>query len=273
MSKKNIKLDTEIDAGEFFSALFSILFVIIVAGVAIFFFTKTYNPEEAKLIKGTKYAFLKLQKEAVDLFEEEKFIFKHDDPNDMTYCIRLAKKYAKMGSFNCNPTKLGAPYKNFTFKGTNIEVWGLEKPPFNANGFLVKDVLIDVDSEKGENKVGSDRFVLRIYSSNTNAGMITPVNCKIDDEKKWDLRRSLYCAGGAEIDFLTVNKPLGFNIMQIGGDKGKTQKINSNVPFLRADCLAFGGAMTGSEDYCDDSMLYWLNACSDELYCHITLAM
>ena len=38
----------------------------------------------------------------------------------------------------------------------------------------------------------------------------------------YGFKKSVYCAGSMEFDYLTYNKPIGFDIDQIGGENGKT---------------------------------------------------
>ena len=271
MSRNNSKFDAEIDAGKFFLGIFMFFFVIGLIFLMIWFFKNVYNPEERAYIKGVRYAYSNIQNELIDFYSKNQHIFDAEKKDDDEFCQLLISKYAKNGG-GCTSFNPNFPVQNFTFKGKKIAIYGLEKPVFKDNGAYVKDIIVDINGEnKGDNQVGSDRAILRIYSSGRMGVFITPVNCSRDDEKEYGMKRSTYCIGGQEINYLAQNKPLGFDIIQIAGDKGKTKVISNNVSFIRADCMAFGGDLLGDDDYCEAKMFYWLKGCYDDYVCNINL--
>ena len=273
MSKENSKLNQEIDAGKFFLTLFSIFFFIGAIAFLVWFFGKSDTIAERKYIKSSRYAYSILQKEVITLYENQKYVFDEKNKGIDSFCEALAKKYSKNKQGSCTNFNPMTPSENFTFKDKKISIYGLEKPVFRYNGHIVKDVMIDIDGEnEGENQVGKDRTIVRIYSKGEFGGIMTPVNCSTMDEKEYGFKKSIYCIGSEEQNYLTTNKPLGFDIQQIGSDNGKTRVIGSNLPFLRADCSYTGGAFTGGDDYCEDKMLYTLRGCEDEYECNIALS-
>ena len=275
MPKKNSKLNQEIDAGAFFLTLFKVFFSIGVIVFAVWFFKNVYNVAEKTYIKNVRYAYSVLQKEVITAYEKQKYVFEEKGKGETEdpYCKYLANKYSSNQQGSCSNFNPTMPSENFTFKGKNISIYGLEKPTFSFNGCLVKDVIIDVDGElKGENTVGKDRVILRIYSSGQFGGIITPVNCSTMDEMEYGLKRSIYCIGSEEVNYLILNKPLGFDIQQIGADKGKTRIIGNNISFLRADCSVMDGAYTGGDEYCEQKEMYTLRGCDDEYQCNISLS-
>ena len=149
----------------------------------------------------------------------------------------------------------------------------MERAPINVEGMTVKEILIDVDGEaKGKNEIGVDRVPIRIYSDGLMAGRLSPVSCSMTSLKDWEIHYSAICAGAPDIDFLQSNIPFGYNITQVGGPEGKSRLLNRNVPFLRADCSAFGGEFLSPYEYCDKRQYHWLSACYDEYPCSIDLA-
>ena len=272
MSKNNNKLNQEIDAGKFFLTIFYIFLSIGGFCFALWFFTNVYNISERTYIKGVRYAFGILQKETITAFEKQKYVFDEKLNGEDSFCKYMAQKYSKNKQGACTNFNPTMPSENFVFKNKDISIYGLEKQPFKYNGSLAKDVIIDVNGEnKGENQVGKDRYILRIYSTGMQGGVITPVNCSSMDEMEYGFKRSIYCIGSEEFNYLAVNKPLGFDIQQIGSDNGRTKIIGSNLSFLRADCSVMDGFYTDGGDYCEDKMLYSIRGCEDEYECNIAM--
>ena len=271
MPKRNLKLDDEIDVGQFLLILFDIFFVAGILWLFVWFYINVYNPKERAFINAARYAYSKIQAEAIILYEEQGYIFNSKDKEDDTFCKQMITKHSK-GKGSCVNVNPNIPLLNFQFKGKRMTVYGLEKPFYKVDGVNVKDIIIDTDGEKrGENKIGSDRIILRLYSTGRLGGMLTPVNCNKKDEQIYGFKMPVYCIGTPEINYLATNKPLGFDVEQIGGNRGRTRVVNKNVSFLRADCSAFGGDLLGFDDYCSDKMFYWLRGCYDDYMCNVAL--
>lgn len=273
MSNNNSKLSMEIDGGKFFLWLFNIIFIIGAICFLVWFNKNVYQPEKIEYIKLSRYAYKAIQSEVTTVFRENGYVFNPDIKNDDTLCQKLISKYAQNGSGSCSGFNPISAELNFVFKNKKLSVYGLEKPLFDVSGSKVKDIIIDVNGEdKGENQVGIDRTIIRIYSSGRAAGIITPVNCSSGDEKDYGLKKSFYCIGSQEINYLTTDTPLAFDIEQIGGDNGKTRTVGKRLPFLRADCSVFSGEIINADDYCSEKMLYQLRSCDDEYVCNITIS-
>lgn len=244
--------------------------LIIAVSTAIYFGVKIYNPKKQKFIKGSNYAFKILQSEVYDYYKENKAVYTSKDDVVDKFCRIVGEKYSKDGA-DCTYSK-GIMKKNFTFKNTKIEIWGMEKPAYDFEGTLVKDFIIDTDGEnKGDNTLGSDRVPIRIYSTNRMGGLISPVNCKHSDDSDFDIPYASICSNSEEINYMAEKVPFGFDVYQIGGKQGKTKAILRDVPFLRADCAAFGGEMAAGY-YCDEKGMYWLQDCYDEYTCAVWLS-
>jgi len=231
-----------------------------------------YNPKKHDFYKKSTIAYIKIEKELFEIFEKQNYLFKEDNSDNNLFCIELSKRLSLKKGY-CPVLKSMYPEKNFTIKKTNIEILGLEKPVFKVNGVAVKDIIIDVDGEKkGENIIGIDRIPVRMYSTGRLGGMLSPINCKAQDQKDYDFIMSQFCNGSESVNYLETNEPFGFDIKQIGGDNGRTRKISSNIPFLRADCAAFGGDMLDLDEYCEDKKYYWLKACYEEFPCSVSIS-
>ena len=139
-------------------------------------------------------------------YEKKGYIFRENDNDGNEFCKQMAYDYAKNKVGSCTNFNPLVPAENFTFKNKNISVHGLEKPPFLYNESLVKDIIIDTNTEKeGDNQVGVDKLILRIYSSGSVPAIITPVNCSKQDEKEYGLQTSVYCIGSPEINYMILN--------------------------------------------------------------------
>ncbi|MBR2068875.1 MAG: hypothetical protein IJ877_03850 [Candidatus Gastranaerophilales bacterium] len=270
--KQNSKFDQEIDLGKFLLVIFNIFLAIGVIWFSIWFIKDVYKPEERAFEKAVRFAYSVFQKEVIALYEERGYVFDEKRKDDDFFCQLMARKYAKNAQGSCSDFNPIMPAMNFEFKDKKITIYGLEKPLKKIDGTYTKDIIIDADGEnKGDNHVGSDRVIVRIYSSGRLGGIMSPVNCSRADEKEYGMTISQYCIGSSETNYLVLNKPLGYDVEQIGGDEGKTRVINKNVAFIRADCTAFGGDLLGHDDYCSDKMLYWLKGCYEEYTCNIAL--
>ena len=269
-SKKKRKLDQEIDLGEFLGKIFAFFVIVGSISFILYCYFNVYNPEKQAFIKGSEYAYDQLQTKVQEIYNERKYIFKTEGETEDEICKHFLSENLKDGGNCMVGKKTGIIRRNFTFRKTKIDILGFEQPAFEMGGTLVKDIMIDVDGElKGENTVGKDRIPVRIHSTGRLGGLVTPVNCSTVDLKDYDFDKSLLCIGAEEINYLGVNEPFGYDVAQIGGDKGKTRLINRNVPLLRADCMAFGGDMFPSDGYCDAKRYPWLAACYDEFPCSV----
>ena len=229
---------------------------------------KIYNPKQKNLIESSNFAFKEIQKEINEIYKSQKYLF--NDNDDGTICEILGKKLSNSSTGNCYNNSQNYSY-NFTIKDTDIEIWGLEKPAYKLENILVKDFFIDINGTKGENTISADRIPLRMYSTGRLGGTITPVNCSHDDEKSYHFYYSPICAGSPEINYLATNIPFGFDVIQIGGKKGISNKLNRDISYLRADCIAFGGELIAG-DYCEAKGYSWLTACYYDYICATKLS-
>ena len=242
------------------------IIAIILIIVTINFSIKVYNPVKKRFIRNSNIAYQKIQEEINKIYKSQGYLFKENEDN---LCQELANKLSKSGA-NCYNTSPNYS-KNFTIGKTKIEIWGLEKPAYKYEDTLAKDFFIDVDGSKGENSFGIDRVPIRVYSSGRIGGTLSPINCNKEDEERYGFYYSPICTGSQNINFMATNIPFGYNVMQIGGPDGVTNRLNRNVPFLRADCIAFGGEIVAG-GYCDSVGYSWLQACYHEYLCAIELS-
>ena len=266
IKKKKGKLNNSIDL--YFPVIkkvFTGLFVL----TMLFLYFKVYNPFYHIKLKKINTTYKLLQAETTKIYKEKGYVFDKDTKDD--FCLKMANNI-KTSDVSCSDFSTFFE-KNFKVNKTKVDILGLNRPYFEENGVLVKEFIIDVDGvDKGENATGVDRFPMRVYSTGILGGRIVPANCNIRDKANYDIPYSEACGNGSEsTNFLANNKPFGFNVIQIGGDNGKSVEILHDVSFIRADCAAMGGDLV-SNDYCDDKQIYWLSACYDEFPCAIEIS-
>lgn len=241
--------------------------------IALFIFVRwmifdVYNPEEKNYIKKSTQAYLLIQDELAEFYKEKGFVYENIDVKQDEFCEVLKKKYGTKYS-NCTMgNSIEEP--NIELKKGKITIHGFSNSPEIVYGDIVKDLFIDINGLKGDNKFGVDRTPIRIYSNGRMGGMLSPINCnKLDFEEK-EVPYSKICPADIMINFMDSKIPFSYNVMQLGGGKkSRTRILNKRVPFLRADCVAFGGEMTGAELFCEARRYYWLTACYHEFPCAI----
>lgn len=270
MSKNDKEKFSDIEVDEILFKFFKTTFVLLFIGLILWTYFGLYKPKERKFKKFTVDAYLKIEKTANEIYRKDNQIYTKDDTVDKL-CETLAKKYAVWG-MNCRITKKGSVEKNFSFGKTKVTVYGMNAPAFPYDGTLVKDIIIDIDGDKGANIIGEDRIPVRIYSSGRMGGMLSPVNCSIEDKKRYDMNISSLCPVGNNTNYMDRKFPLGYNVMQVGGKKGESRYIGKNVSFLRADCTAYGSELLGMDEFCEQRGYQWLTACYHDFYCAIELA-
>ncbi len=263
-SKKRTKFDEEIDIGQFIKTIFIVISSLILIWVS-YLIVKTYNIKQKNLIKKSSYIYLNFQKAILDIYKEQGYLFKEDEEGS-NFCSALAKKFTS--DYDCSSSLVG--YKN-NFKIKGIEIYGLEKQPYHLLDGYVLDFFFDVNGSKEPNAIGEDRIPLRIHSKGVLAGRLTPLNCKMEDYKDYEIPYADICQGRTDIDFLAQTVPFSFDVVQIGGKGGKSRLLNRNIPFLRADCIAFGGELMNDGGFCEARQYNWLQSCYDEYTCSIEL--
>lgn len=228
-----------------------------------------YKPEEKQYIKNAKYAYKIIQQESFKIYKDRGYIYKEIDDEYDSICQVLRDKYDSSANCEIKDT-IGQDY-SIKFKN-GITLHGFEKRPYEFEGVLVKDIIIDTNGLKGENTIGMDRVPIRIYSSGRMGGKLSPVNCRVSDYRDFGIDYASICAGGADINFMDSKIPLSYNIFQIGGKKGQSKYVGKNVSFLRADCTAFGAELIGADEYCELKGFQWATACYHDYNCAIELA-
>lgn len=242
--------------------------IILVAGILLFLYFHFYNPRQHAIEKNASRAYAIIEKATLAIYKEKGYLFDANQ-KEGEFCELLAQKL-EIKNPQCYSQNLNLNY-NFTLKKPKVEIWGLEKKADFKEGKFTKEFFIDADGKKGENQIGLDRYPLKMYSEGFMAGRLSPVNCSFLDSKDFGFEFSPLCQNTAiNINYQAQNKPFGFNVIQIAADKGKSQEILHDVPFLRADCAAMGGDLI-ADDYCEEKKIYWLSACYDDNPCAITI--
>ncbi len=195
--------------------------------------------------------------------------YQNPDSDDDTFCLELADTFSLSETPNCAKT---ATISDVNLRFPNeVTVQGLTNPwkkPFVTSAYSFKNIIIDIDGEKGLNRLWIDRFPLRIYQGAKYDGTIHPVNCSddsvYDDEGKKitlsdDIGKSPYCkqkfdASGANVNknFVIDDNVITYDLYKAAatGEETKATLIASSQSPAAADCLAYGGNGYYSRQQC-----------------------
>lgn len=246
----------------------ALIFIIVISVIGI----SIFNPKVEKS-KIFIYAFLKNLTAANSAIITNKGDvvgnFEPDMANYDWYCMQLADTFTT-SEFDCEyetDDTLNAKKVNITLPN-GITIQGLtnpwRKPTCTGCDYSFKNILVDIDGEKGLNKLWSDRFPLRIFQGGDKSGQIQTINCEQQrmygsDGTITDLTNddglSPYCYGGFNMEKGAVNK----NFWQDGeivtydvyrpsstsDEEGSAELVASALSLLDADCGAYGGDGTG----------------------------
>ncbi len=196
-----------------------------------------------------------------------------DDNNavaDDWYCVNLADMLSLTQVANCKKSATNGDV-NFRF-ANGITIQGVAsswKRPYPTSSYYIKNIVVDIDGEKGFNKIGIDRFPLRIYNGGAYDGTIKPINCAndivYDDEYKIvtlsdSTGKSPFCkqkfdssGASANNNFLTNNEVISYDIYR--PDNAEEETTASIVVWsaspMEADCGAYGGNGFYIREHCN----------------------
>ena len=96
--------------------------------------------------------------------------------------MQFADNFALKGDANCSinasNTDVNITLPNgMTYQGLTNE-W---KTPFDGSSTQFKNVVVDIDGQKGKNKLWIDRFPMRIYREGDLVGVVALVDCSDDN--------------------------------------------------------------------------------------------
>lgn len=167
------------------------------------------------------------------------------DSTNNTFCLQMADAFSLKQPANC---LLSASVGTANLVLANgIEVFGLaSETKFKDTEIEYKDIAVDIDGKgKGINKLGIDRFPLRIFKER----IILPTNCIASKDKIYDysagedktvVNSSEYCKTGKEFNGSSVGKNflLDENIITYDIFRGKTESDSGETEEVKADIIA-----------------------------------
>lgn len=266
-NKKVRNKKDDINFVEIFNAVFLSLLAIGILWFIKWVYFDVYKPEEKRYIRNSRYAYKLIQDELTKYYRENGFVYNSNNENALDeFCETIRKKYSPLYG-KCIVEDKISDEPNIVLKNKNIYIYGFDKKPFEYGGTLVKDIIIDTNGKKGENTFGVDQVPIRIYSSGRMGGLLSPINCKKEDEEDYGIPYSPICPAGFDFDFMDSKIPFSYDVLQVGGKNGLSKRLGQNVSFLRADCIAFGAELIGADEYCEKRGFHWLTACYHEYFC------
>lgn len=202
----------------------------------------------------------------------------HDVSNSKDwYCLNLADSFSKEGTTNCSTTLL--PDDDNFILANGVSIKGLSSSWIKAyDDLYYKNILIDINNQEGMNKIGIDKFPLRIfrgYNSNGNSadGLVLPVDCQSGKDILYDKDGNLislnhnYCAGSS--NFASNNEIFSYNTFRV---TNKNNPKEANIIFagksvIEADCLANGGNGFYNHQICQSLGYNLHERCAHESTC------
>ena len=257
---------------EFYKNYFKVVLGVVLILAICWVLGNTYFSSSGNLSRGARNAIEILQNEATNMFNNQGYVF-GANANDNQFCTSLGSKHSRF-EVKCINTDDRSLIRNFTLKGTTTAIYGMEKPTVKisdnkGNIEEYRDVIIDINSDDAPNKIGTDRIPVRIYSKGKLAGKVIPVNCNKDAEEKYGYKISTLC-GDSTINYLATSTPFGYNVIQ--NANGKKTRLESNVPYLSADCKSKNGAQYANKKYCSAEKIPWIYKCYNDGSCNFVLA-
>ncbi len=159
-------------------------------------------------------------------------------------CAHVADYFSLKNSANCKVTSADATTVNLTFTN-GITIQGLASPwktdskkDDNNTPYKYKEFVIDIDGNtKGMNKVGIDRFPMRIYRGGLLEGALIPVDCNSSG--------SAYCKNSGtstKVNLAKANEIISYDIYKPeSASASKAGVVASYQSYMQADCAIFGG--------------------------------
>ena len=206
------------------------------------------------------------------------------------YCLQLADTLS-VSEFDCeiNTDEVtNAKKVNITLPN-GVIIQGLTNPwktPVCVGcDFKFKNILVDIDGQKGLNKLWSDRFPLRIYQGGGMSGQIQTINCEnqqiygTDGEiinLTQDDGLSPYCNDGFNMEKNAVSKNfwndkdvITYDVYRPNTDneEGAAELVASAQSILDADCGAYGGEGFFTKKQCSYYSKRIFAKCSTDALC------
>ena len=192
-------------------------------------------------------------------------VSKEDGTAEDSYCNSVADFLSLQSIPNCS-TSAAETDINIQFPN-KIAFYGMASDWITPEGatYKYKNIMIDIDGEEGLNKVGADRFPMRVLagSGKGTEGMVIPVDCNENEETK-----NPYC-GDSNKNFATDDQILVFNIYRAMDDSenSKVSLIASSLSHMEADCMAHGGEGVYSAEECSDAKIKVNQSCATSSIC------
>ena len=176
------------------------------------------------------------------------------------YCLRLADNFTLKQAAECKQKSAGDETVNMVFaNGSTLQ--GLSTPwikPYTDSEVQFKNIVLDIDGEKGANKVWVDRVPLRIFAGDISNGTVMPVSCKQGEDVFYngDTKVTLttsqmnpYCkqkfdASGAwaNKNFMLDDQVVSFDVYRLEStDENAVGKlVFGPTSLMRANCSGYG---------------------------------
>ena len=165
------------------------------------------------------------------------------------YCLQLADAMAIKSSVNCAKNTTSANFttaNGMTFYGL-ADAWSL----LYGDAYY-KNVLVDINDTEKPNKIGHDKFPLRVYRGMSQSkisldGVVYPADCSSEtfDTGSGTTTLTHTDCGGSTNKFASSIQHVTYDIYKVmkvnsGAVAIRAQKIHTGLSLKDADCLAYG---------------------------------
>lgn len=176
------------------------------------------------------------------------------------YCVHLAEIFTLKDPAVCKTTTADN-VSNMTLPN-GVTLKGVAKDwvtPYVGATWTYKDIIIDIDGDKGMNKLWADQFLVRIYGSGDFKGRVFPADCgtynvAYNGNTKVTLTKSVYC-GTNTAGLVNLNEIVSYDLFRAKSAEENTTGfyVATNLSLLDADCRANGGSGLYGTDTCKGS--------------------
>ena len=212
----------------------------------------------------------------------------HDTDSAKTddwYCIQLADMVSTKTMPVCTKEHSKTSSKVVNLRLINgVTIQGITtkwQQGYTGAYYAYKNFVIDIDGEKGKNRIGIDRFPLRLYIGGIRDGLIQPIDCNNDvmydeDGTKHLLGDNPYCKHGfdmggalAKNNMLSENEIISYDIYRAreNSQNSKTDLVASKMSTMEADCGAYGGRGFFSGKQCAENSFRVFTKCAKNETC------
>lgn len=272
--------------------MFAIIIILIITGLLIHIFKP--NTQKARIFM---YAMIKnINKGNSAVMEKYSSIALDDENDEDWYCVHFADMFTLKSVPKCDKT-LANKDVNLEFPN-GVTIQGLANDwlvPYDGAEYSMKNIVVDIDGQKGKNKIWVDRFPLKILNGGKYTGTVRIVDCSDDSVYNTnDLKVTLttntglspYCKQKFDATGTAVSKGISktvksgtnidydanlitYDVYRATSSDGasKAKLVASALSPMEADCAAYGGDGVYNREVCAQNKIKMAYRCATATFC------